>query len=343
MELLRRSLLIGCVLPALWLVRLATLDPLVSIVPVGPALQQMQGQPDNTSSVSGPEWELLSRDIDAIEQGLGNGNRWRLSPDAPEGGGTSHWVFYEPGDKPISALLGKLAMGGGTTLVSISRRDGDFQYRVDRREWTRQEFRPGPGFIGKPAPPYSLLYPFQNVAYACLFVGVALFALIPTPTKARGGVSPGEFALLAIAIALFAAPLLATGGSVQALTRGLAVTLPCWLLAAIALLGQAWIERAPPALPARDGPARRGRRGDREPAHLPPVGARHARRGCRTARSPGRRVADLLEPLRPHIEISGPAPSASVARRASHQRKTPSATKTASPIQFPAAPSLPKP
>jgi hypothetical protein len=235
MELLRRSLLIGCVLPALWLVRLATLDPLVSIVPVGPALQQMQGQPDNTSSVSGPEWELLSRDIDAIEQGLGNGNRWRLSPDAPEGGGTSHWVFYEPGDKPISALLGKLAMGGGTTLVSISRRDGDFQYRVDRREWTRQEFRPGPGFIGKPAPPYSLLYPFQNVAYACLFVGVALFALIPTPTKARGGVSPGEFALLAIAIALFAAPLLATGGSVQALTRGLAVTLPCWLLAAAAL------------------------------------------------------------------------------------------------------------
>jgi hypothetical protein len=235
MELLRRSLLLGSILPALWLFRLATLDPLVSIVPVGPAFQQMQGQPDNTSSVSGQEWDLFLRDIDAVEQGLDHGNRWRMSQDIPEGGGTSHWVFYDPDDKPISTLLGKLASGGGTTFVSISRRDGDYQYRVDRREWTRQEFRPGPGFIGKPAPPHSLLYPFQFVAYACLFVGVALFALIPSSTKERGGVSPGEFALLAIAAVLFAGPLLATGGSVQALTRGLAITLPCWLLAAVAL------------------------------------------------------------------------------------------------------------
>jgi hypothetical protein len=106
---------------------------------------------------------------------------------------------------------------------------------VDRREWTHQEFQPGPGFIGKPAPPSSLLYPFQTVAYACLIVGVALFALIPTPTKSRGGVSPGEVILLAIALLLFAGPLFATGGSVQALTSGLVYTLPCWVLAAVAM------------------------------------------------------------------------------------------------------------
>jgi hypothetical protein len=217
------------------LFRLATLDPLVSIVPVDPASQQMQGQPDNTSSVSGQEWDLFLRDIDAAQQGLDHGNLWRLSADIPDKGGASRWVFYDADDKPISALLGKLAIGGGTTFISISRRDGDFQYRVDRREWTRQDFRPGPGFIGKPAPPHSLLYPFQFVAYACLLVGVALFILIPSPTRERGGVSAGEFGLLGIAGLLFAGPLLATGGSVQALTRGLALTLPCWLVAAVAL------------------------------------------------------------------------------------------------------------
>jgi hypothetical protein len=234
MELLRRSLLLGCVLPALWLLRLATLDPLVSIVRVDPAAQPATAQPEATVAVSGPVWEAFLRGIDAIEQGLGNGNHWRVSADLPTATGTSRWVFYTPDEKPIRALDGKLDASGGTTFVSIARRDGDVRYRVDRREWTHQEFQPGPGFIGKPAPPASLLYPFQNVAYACLIVGVLLFALIPTPTKSRGGVSPAELILLGIGLLLFAGPLFATGGSVQALTDGLVFTLPCWVLAAVA-------------------------------------------------------------------------------------------------------------
>jgi len=261
MELLRRALLVGCVLPALWLFRLATLDPLISIIRVDPAAQQKQGLPHASPSVSGQEWDVFLRDIDAMEQGLGPENRWRMSADLPESGGTARWVFYRPDEKPIGTLLDKLAIGGGTAFVSLSRRDGDLHYRVDQREWTRQDFRPGAGFTGKPIPPSILLYPFQYVAIAILLVGIALFLLIPSPTRAGGGVSPGEFALLAMALLLFAGPLFATGGSVQALTRGLPLTLPCWLLGALAVhfFAKPGVNAPHPLFPRAEDPPGAGR------------------------------------------------------------------------------------
>jgi hypothetical protein len=54
-------------------------------------------------------------------------------------------------------------------------------------------------------------------------------------TKARGGLSPGELGLVVAGLALFPLPLVATGGSVQALTRGLLLTVPCWVAAALAI------------------------------------------------------------------------------------------------------------
>jgi hypothetical protein len=235
MELLRRALLVGCTLPALWLFRLATLDPLVSVVSVDPAIQQGQVRPNDTSFVSGQTWDLFLHGIDSLGQGLGPQSSWRLSEDVPETGGAARWVFFKPDEMPQGGLAERLAVGRGTTVISFSRPDGDLRYQVDQRKWTRQEFRPGAGFTGKPVPPSTLLYPFQYIAYGCFLVGVALFALVPSPTKAHGGLSPGELASLAAALLLFAAPLIATGGSVQALTRGLFLTLPCWIFAAIAI------------------------------------------------------------------------------------------------------------
>jgi hypothetical protein len=235
MELLRRALLVGCLLPALWLFRLAPLDPLVSVVGMGLVGHPVAGLPDDGSYVTGEGWDLFLRDIDALGQGLGPRNLWRVSADVPEAGKAGGWVFFRPRELPAWGPMDRLAAGAGTTIVSFSRPEGDLRYQVDRREWTRQEFRPGAGFTGRPTPPASLLYPFQNIAFLCVFVGVALFALIPSPTKSRGGVSPGEVALLALALALFAGPLLVTGGSVQAFTRGFFITLPCWALAALAI------------------------------------------------------------------------------------------------------------
>jgi hypothetical protein len=237
MELLRRALLVGCALPALWLLRLATLDPVVSVVALGPASPQ-QGAPGSAPivTVSGPEWDRFLRSVDLLENGeVAPQDRWRLGAGAAEAGGKARWVYFKPDEVPSRAVLGALAAGGGEGVVSVSRPGGDLRYKVRQWNWTRQEFTPGPGFTGKPTPPSSLLYPFEYVAYACLFVGVALFALIPSPTKANGGLSPGEFGLVVAALALFAAPLLATGGSVQALTRGLLVTIPFWTLSAVAI------------------------------------------------------------------------------------------------------------
>jgi hypothetical protein len=100
---------------------------------------------------------------------------------------------------------------------------------VDRHTWTRDDFRSLGGFTGTPSPPSWLLYPFQFVGLALLLAGTVLFLLLPSPTRARGGVTASEVALLAMAIVFFAGPLVAVGGSVQALTKGLWVTIPCWI------------------------------------------------------------------------------------------------------------------
>ena len=243
MELLRRALLVGCILPGLWLLRLTPLDPLLSVVAVDfAALQKQEAAsiPDavkteaqrrralialpvyveellqyNVFSATGPEWDRLLRGIDDL--------------------GTSGNLFFRPDEDPIRQVLDKLAAGGGTTYISMSRPGGDRHYRVDRRTWTREDFQPGSGFTGKPAPPVSLLYPFRMLGAGLLLAGVGLFALLPGSRRSESllGLSFFEASVFASAILLFFVPLVIVGGSAQALTRGPLLTFPCWILAAV--------------------------------------------------------------------------------------------------------------
>src|SRR5512137_106326 len=113
MELLRRAPLVGCALPALWLLPLAPLDPLLTVVPVDFAARQRQeaaSVPDdrkseaemrraliplpvyveevvqyNVFSAVGPQWDRLLGGIDelgpgkAAGSGLGTGTNTNLS------------------------------------------------------------------------------------------------------------------------------------------------------------------------------------------------------------------------------------------------------------------------
>jgi hypothetical protein len=169
----------------------------------------------NVFSATGPEWDRLLRGIDDL--------------------GTSGSVFFRPDEDPIRQVLDKLAAGGGTTYISMSRPGGDRHYRVDRRTWTREDFQPGSGFTGKPAPPVSLLYPFRMLGAGLLLAGVGLFALLPGSRRSESllGLSFFEASVFASAILLFFVPLVIVGGSAQALTRGPLLTFPCWILAAV--------------------------------------------------------------------------------------------------------------
>jgi hypothetical protein len=263
MELLRRALLVGCVLPGPWLLFLAPLDPLLTVVPIDFAARQKQeaaSVPDdrkteadrrraliplpvyveeflqyNVFSAVGPQWDSLLGNIDALEKGNPAGDLGgRTSADLPGADGKLRYVFFRSDEEPIREVLDKLAQGGGTTYVSISGPGEDRHYQVDRRTWTRRDFQPGAGFTGKPAPPARLLYPFRIPALAFILAGIALFALLPGPRRpgARPGPTVLEAAALAGGLLLFALPLVAVGGSVQALTRAPWLTIPCWVLAA---------------------------------------------------------------------------------------------------------------
>lgn len=263
MELLRRALLVGCLLPALWLVRLAPLDPLLTIVPVDFAARQREeaaSVPEarrteeqrrnaalplpvyveerlqyNVFPGVGPEWERLLHDIDELQGGLRSDLRWRTGPDPREDGSAPRVVFFRADEEPVRAVLDKLAAGGGVTYVSFSRPGGDRHYRVDRHVFTRRDFRTGAGFSGTPTPPAALLYPFRFFALLPAVAGLAFFALLPGTHRDGVGSAPslGEWTALGVGLVLFAVPLVAVGGSAQALTRGLALTAPCWILAAI--------------------------------------------------------------------------------------------------------------
>lgn len=264
MELLRRSLLVGCVLPGLWLLRLAPLDPLLSILPVDfAAIRQAEAArvPDeqkteqqrrnaaiplpvyieetlqyNVYSATGPEWESLLRKIDELNAGRGavNALRRRQAREAVRAPGAITPVFFRQDEDPMPAVLDKLGAGGGITYVSISRPGEDRHYRVDRRSWTRKDFHVGKGFGGTPAPPDFLLYPFRFLGLGSILAGFALFALLPGSKRAGATTGPGllEAASLAAGLALFYTPLLLVGGSVQALTRAPWLTIVCWALGA---------------------------------------------------------------------------------------------------------------
>jgi hypothetical protein len=246
MELLRRALLVGCVLPGLWLLRLAPLDPLLSVVPVDfaairdaearsvPDAQKTESQRRdaeiplsvyieeklqyNVFPATGPEWDRLLSRIDEINAGAA----------------TKSGVYFRQNHGPMSAVLDKLGAGGGVTYISMSGRGEDRHYRVDRRSWTRKDFRVGRGFGGTPVPPASLLYPFRALGLASVLVGIALFLLLAASRRsgATAGLRLGEIVSLAAGLAFFATPLVLVGGSVQALTRAPWLTIVCWSLAA---------------------------------------------------------------------------------------------------------------
>jgi hypothetical protein len=245
MDLLRRALLVGCVLPGLWLLRLAPLDPLLSIVPIDFAARQKQEAraiPDDAKTEAQRRMAQIDLSV-YIEEVLqynifpATGEAWaRFLGDIDRRstpGGMSPGVLLRPDEEPIRAVADRLAAGGGTTYVSMSRPGRDVHYQVVRHAWTRGDFRLGAGFTGTPAPPSALLYPFRTVGYGAMAVGVVLFLLWPAQPRsgAQAGVTGIEVAALGVGLAAFAVPLVAIGGSVQALTRGPFVTAACWLVA----------------------------------------------------------------------------------------------------------------
>lgn len=267
MELLRRALLVGCLLAGLWLVRLAPLDPLVTIRPIDFAEQQRQeaaSVPDaqkteaqrrraeiplpvyieeflqfNVFPATGPEWDQFLAEVDG---------RARL-------GSADAGIFMHADDERIRVLADKLAAAGGTTYVSMSRPGGDAYYRIDQHRWNHRAFHLGKGFTGTPAPPASMLYPFRAVGLVCMLTGALLFTLLPSQPYARK-ISVKEALGLALGVVAFALPLLAVGESVQALTRATWLTTASWMVTAVGMhVFASPLRTAPGPLIEAGGPA----------------------------------------------------------------------------------------
>jgi hypothetical protein len=236
MELLRRAILLGCILPGLWLLRLTPLTPLLTISPAASGAQAAGNAGERTVPVSGTAWGSLLGDLDRLQNGQQPPSvHLRVGGDSSGERAQGRHVFFRPTDEPFGSIGDRIAAAGGHALVTIQGAGGDRCYRVDRHAWTSDDFRSPGGFTGTPTPPSWLLYPFQIVGLAFLLAGTVLFLLLPSPPRARGGGTAPQLALLVVAIVFFAGPLFAVGGSVQALTRGLWLTVPCWIISYVAM------------------------------------------------------------------------------------------------------------
>jgi hypothetical protein len=154
MELLRRAILVGCVLPGLWLLRLAPLDPLLTVAPVDFAARQKE---EAARVVDDRKTEAERRSAELplpvyVEEVLqynifpASGQQWERflgGIDEAVRRGVPH-LFFRQDDEPIRDVLGKLAAGGGTTYVSISRPAATFT-----TAWTPARGRAG---ISGPGP-----------------------------------------------------------------------------------------------------------------------------------------------------------------------------------------------
>jgi len=230
MELLKRALLLGCLLPGLWLLRLTPLEPLITIVPVESSAPELASPAEPPLVASGTPLGALLSDIDALAADREPPDlRWRMTNEAPRHGFKPRSIFFRQDEKPVRAIADRLAGRESFLLVNSA---GNHYYRVDRLTFTREDFRPLSGFVGSPAPPSSILYPFQVVGLALILAGFGLFLLLP---HGASGVKGADVALLLATAVLFAGPLFLVGGSVQALSRWPWITVPSWALAAAAM------------------------------------------------------------------------------------------------------------
>jgi hypothetical protein len=228
MELLRRSLLLGCLLPGLWLLNLTFLEPVVTVLPAPDGVQARRG--------SGPGWDALTKDLDALAKGAIPPRVEGRVTSLPPGPERANFVLFVPAsDRVLGPVLWDLGAWGATTYLAGSGPDGSASYRLEPHTWTNGDFGPGVGFTGQPRPPDSILYPLRLVGVALMLAGVALFTVLPGGIVAEGSMPVLELLLLAGVAVFFYGPLLATGGSVQALTRAPWLTIPSWILSAACL------------------------------------------------------------------------------------------------------------
>lgn len=225
MELLRRSLLLGSLLPGLWLLQLTFLDPVVTISPATTSAGQL------IQRGSGPGWETLLADLDGISSGRVSPRiSGRLTRSGSDQG--SFNLFVPANDAVVGQTLWNLVAPHRTAYIQASRSGGGPLYRLELHAWSGSDFRPGAGFTGQPRPPDSLLYPLRLLGIALMLVGALLFVVLPNPVRSTRPLAPLEVAYLAGVVVAFAAPLVVVGGSVQALTEAPWLTIPCWILAA---------------------------------------------------------------------------------------------------------------
>ncbi|MEW6363190.1 MAG: hypothetical protein AB1714_00975 [Acidobacteriota bacterium] len=264
MERARRLVLVGMTAAAILSAFYASLEPLVSVVPVdfaeeqreegsftGFATEQEQylrqlpleeyiGEvtAGKLIEVTGPVWAEFCQSVMSASKGEGTqgGSAGRLSPD--DASPFSKHLFFRPGEPPIRSIERRFSEDGQVAYL-VTAGEGHKDYlRVQYYVYSSDDFAFGSGFRRTPRPPTRFLFPYRRFSLWLFLIGIAFYIALPQPTRPGGAVYCArwrcvlsDFLGLLLFVVFFGLPFFIVGGIVQAITSAWFVILVIWPLA----------------------------------------------------------------------------------------------------------------
>jgi hypothetical protein len=268
MELWRRALLLACLCGALILALRASLDPLVTVIPVDCAKEQKEegshfDSPFKTERqqylsqlpldeyiqettkgilviVEGPEWEEFFDSVTAASfQATATDKEWarRMDVDEKQWNMTPKRFFFRPDEGVLKNVAGRFRTDNQDLVLALSK-DGQTRYlRETYHVFSDDDFGFGTGFRHHPKPASYFLFPQRRLSPWLALLGVALYIVLPWRKKAPGIIAYarwrivlGDIVSLVLILLFFILPFFIIGGFVQGFTKAWGLFFVLWPL-----------------------------------------------------------------------------------------------------------------
>jgi len=261
MELWRRVILLVFVCVALWLVKLASLAPVILVRTVDftekqekegsymgvrimtEEKQRLSDMPLNEYiaevtggglfHAEGKEWEGLFSNVMSITEGKAVPKEW--SKRLPSDQHPMKVLFFRADEPPVNTLSVYFRKANDRVYISRTKGDRTEYLELEYRVYSDDDFHFGSGFSNYPTPPTYMLFPYRQYSLYIALVGLLMYIVIPRQKQHPQAIRYplwriflGDVVAMLIIVPFFTFPFVIVGGSTQAFTEGWPFLLFFW-------------------------------------------------------------------------------------------------------------------
>ncbi|HWR57980.1 MAG TPA: hypothetical protein VN328_03750 [Thermodesulfovibrionales bacterium] len=238
---------------AIWLAKLACLDPVVLVQSVDFAekqkkegsymgfrlmtdeKQKLHDMPlhEYISEVTkgrlirgdSRDWEELFANVKAITEDKRVSREW--SRRLPSDQHPMKILFFRADEQFLSALSGYFRKAGDVAYAAKPGGKQTEYLKLEYRVYTDDDFHFGSGLSSYPHPPTYLFYPYRKYSLWLVFAGLIAYLFLPRAKSAPGSLQYplwrmvlGDIASFLLIVPFFSLPIFVIGGSMQLFTAG---------------------------------------------------------------------------------------------------------------------------